>query len=231
MSITPRLPIPSFIPENAPFSPEQRMWLNGLFAGLISPDEGVTPLSTERAAALLPDLHGTAKDEQSDDAPWRDPTLPLAERMKLAEGKPLRGRLMAAMAQQDCGQCGYNCHDYSEAIFSGREERLNLCVPGGKETARMLKLLYQELGVAAEPLPVVVEPKPQPAAKTSDTSSIGFSRNKPVEAKFLSRERLSKPGSAKDTWHIEIDIAESGIDYAVGDSLGIFPVNDPALVD
>ncbi len=43
--------------------------------------------------------------------------MPMAERMKLAEGRPLRRRMMAAMAQQDCGQCGYNCHDYSEALF------------------------------------------------------------------------------------------------------------------
>jgi len=25
--------------------------------------------------------------------------------------------MMAAMAQQDCGQCGYNCEDYSNALF------------------------------------------------------------------------------------------------------------------
>ena len=65
--------------------------------------------------------------------------------MKLAEGRPLRRRMMAAMAQQDCGQCGYNCHDYSDAIASKSEARLNLCVPGGKETARMLKALNEEL--------------------------------------------------------------------------------------
>jgi len=53
--------------------------------------------------------------------------------------------MMAAMAQQDCGQCGYNCHDYSDAIVSKSETRLNLCVPGGKETARMLKALHEEL--------------------------------------------------------------------------------------
>ena len=35
MSITPRPPIPSFLPDNAPFTPDQRAWLNGLFAGLI----------------------------------------------------------------------------------------------------------------------------------------------------------------------------------------------------
>src|ERR1700734_1544142 len=52
---------------------------------------------------------------------------------------------MAAMAQQDCGQCGYNCKDYADALFAKSEQRLNLCVPGGKETARMLKQLYAEL--------------------------------------------------------------------------------------
>ena len=64
-----------------------------------------------------------------------------SERMKRAEGRPLRRRMMAEMAQQDCGQCGYNCNDYSEAIAGKAEARLNLCVPGGKETARMLKAL------------------------------------------------------------------------------------------
>ena len=56
MSITPRPPIPSLIPESAPFTPEQRTWLNGLFAGMISLEESVTPLSNEQAAKLLPDL-------------------------------------------------------------------------------------------------------------------------------------------------------------------------------
>ena len=80
--------------------------------------------------------------EVDDGAPWHDPAMPLPDRMKLAEGRPLPRRLMAAMAQQDCGQCGYNCHDYSNALFTQSEKRLNLCVPGGKETARMLKQLY-----------------------------------------------------------------------------------------
>ena len=56
MSITQRPPIPSLIPESAPFTPEQRTWLNGLFAGLISLEESVTPLSSEQAAKLMPGL-------------------------------------------------------------------------------------------------------------------------------------------------------------------------------
>ena len=119
--------------------------------------DGSVPLSPEQGAAVL---QGAAGDGDDGEAPWHDQTMPIAERMKLAEGRPLRRRMMAAMAQQDCGQCGYNCNDYSEAIASKAEARLNLCVPGGKETARMLKALNEELekapaapsGTAAAPV-------------------------------------------------------------------------------
>src|SRR5213075_1789107 len=143
-------PIPALVPETAPFSDEQRAWLNGFFAGLVSLDgAGVTALSPEQSAALMP---GGAKNEFGDtddgEAPWHDQTLPLPDRMKMADGRPLRRRMMAAMAQQDCGQCGYNCNDYSDAIAGKTEARLNLCVPGGKETARMLRALAEELDKA-----------------------------------------------------------------------------------
>ncbi len=227
MSIAPRPPIPSLIPESAPFTPEQRTWLNGLFAGMISLEESVTPLSNEQAAKLLPDLLDRGAGAEADDgAPWHDPAMPLADRMKLAEGKPLPRRMMAAMAQQDCSQCGYNCKDYADALFTKKEERLNLCVPGGKDTARMLKNLYAELGQA--PPAAKSDTAPPPAAAQA---APGRSRDNPAYATFLSRRRLNKPGSEKETWHIEFDLAETGLDYVVGDSFGIYPANDAALVE
>src|SRR5450432_4690682 len=137
----PRLEV---IPETAPFSEAQRSWLNGFLVGLLSLD-GSVPLSPEQGAAVL---QGASGDGDDGEAPWHDQTMPIADRMKLAEGRPLRRKMMAAMAQQDCGQCGYNCNDYSDAIATRAEARLNLCVPGGKETARMLKSLYEELDKA-----------------------------------------------------------------------------------
>ncbi len=241
MSMTSRPPIPSFIPESAPFTPEQRTWLNGLFAGLFGLQQGVTPLSSADVAKLLPGLIGDAAapaaepaeadDAANDDgAPWHDPAMPLPERMKLAEGRPLPRRLMAAMAQQDCGQCGYNCQDYSAALFAQSEKRLNLCVPGGKETARMVKQLYAELdGTPAAEARAVPTAAPQ-SAPAPDVLP-GRSRDNPAHATFLSRRRLNKPGSQKETWHIDIDLAGSDLDYTVGDSFGIFPSNDPDLVE
>ena len=226
MSISPRPPIPSFVPESAPFTLEQRMWLSGLFAGVFGLQESVTPLSPAEAARLLPGLiiEAPRPVEGDDGAPWHDPAMPLVERMKLAGGKPLPRRLMAAMAQQDCGQCGYNCKDYADALFVKSEERLNLCVPGGKETSRMLKRLFDEIddvSAPAAPAPIV--------SKTAAASLPGRSRSNPVYGTFLSRRRLNKPGSEKETWHIDLDGTE--LDYEVGDSFGIFPANDLALVD
>lgn len=216
------------IPETAPFSHEQRSWLNGFFAGLVSLDNAVTPLSPEQGAAVMATATGDADDGE---APWHDQTMPIAERMKLAEGRPLRRRMMAAMAQQDCGQCGYNCHDYSEAIAGKAEARLNLCVPGGKETARMLKTLYEELESApsAAPSPVPEANTAEPVAKA--VGEPGRSRDNPVEAVFLSRRLLNKPGSEKETWHIEFDLSGPGLDYVVGDSFGVFANNDLGMVD
>jgi sulfite reductase (NADPH) flavoprotein alpha-component len=213
------------IPVSAPFSEAQRSWLNGFFAGLLS--DAPTPLSSEQGAALVPSPTGEGDDGE---APWHDQALPIAERMKLAEGRPLRRRMMAAMAQQDCGQCGYNCHDYSEAIASKAEARLNLCVPGGKETARMLKTLHEELekSPGATPSPAAPPAASVPAAPIAEP---GRSRDNPVAATFVSRRLLNKAGSEKETWHIDFDLAGSGLDYVVGDSFGIFARNELGHVD
>jgi sulfite reductase (NADPH) flavoprotein alpha-component len=233
MSMTPRPPIPSFIPESAPFTPEQRTWLNGLLAGLFGLQESITPLSAADASKLLPGLFdagappSAAPAEADDGAPWHDPAMAMPDRMKLAEGKPLPRRMMAAMAQQDCGQCGYNCKDYADKLFDKSEKRLNLCVPGGKETSRMLKQLHAELDGAAAP--AAADAAPEPLHIT--VSPPGRSRDNPVYARFLSRRRLNKEGSEKETWHVEIDLEECGLDYEVGDSFGIFPANEPSLVE
>jgi sulfite reductase (NADPH) flavoprotein alpha-component len=212
------------IPSSAPFSEAQRSWLNGFFAGLLSTD-GPAPLSSGQGAAVL---GGPAGNGDDGEAPWHDQTLPIAERMKLAGGRPLQRRMMAAMAQQDCGQCGYNCHDYSDAIVGKAEARLNLCVPGGKETARMLKALHEELEKA--PPASAVKPAPATAAPTI-AAEPGRSRDNPAPATFVSRRLLNRAGSEKETWHIDFDLSGCGLDYVVGDSFGIFARNELGLVD
>ncbi|MDC7784847.1 sulfite reductase subunit alpha [Rhodoplanes sp. TEM] len=214
------------LPETAPFSPEQRAWLGGFFAALAAP--GTAPMPVDATAGAV----GSAKESglaDNDDAPWHDPAMPLAERQALATGRPLAPRLMAAMAQQDCGQCGYTCAAYANALATGAEARLNLCAPGGKDTFRAVKVLAAEIGVAASPS--MAAAPAEPAAASAGAVDRGYSREAPVDAVFVGRRRLNGPGSEKETFHIELDLAGTGVSYAAGDSLGVFAVNAPGLVD
>ncbi len=227
------VPTPAImLPETAPFSPEQRAWLSGFLGAVIAsePVQGATALSGSEASVL-----GAGPVLASNDAaPWHDPAMAIGERMELAAAAPHAPRLMAAMAQQDCGQCGYNCADYANAIFLGSETRLNLCAPGGKETARKVKELSEELGK---------EPAKEPGRQTAAVTGLaepagtlpqgppGRSRENPATAIFLGREKLNGSGSEKETYHLEFDLTPDGLDYVVGDSLGVLPTNDLGLVD
>src|SRR5258708_6387306 len=103
-----------FIPETAPFSSPRRAWLNGYFAAILTAGSSNANGYAPSALTALPPTAAAPPAEE--EFPWHDPTLPLAERLQLAEGKPHARRLMAAMAQLNCGACGYLCQTYSEAI-------------------------------------------------------------------------------------------------------------------
>ncbi len=225
------MPPLSLIPESAPFSAEQRAWLNGFLAGWIGlqGDGASAPLP----AGVVPALEGLAGSapaalaHSAEDFPWHDPALPIDERMKRAEGKPKQHRLMAAMAQLDCGACGYLCQTYSEAIAAGSETSLTLCSPGGTETSKMLKKLVKEPSANGHANGTAA---PSPAANKAPAAPAGWSRKNPFEARLLRSVNLNKPGSDKATHHVEIDLQPDGPSYEVGDSLGIFPTNCGELI-
>lgn len=200
----------TILPESAPFTPEQRAWLNGFIAGL---------LGMERLQNAAPTI-APAPVQEDEQFPWHDPTLALDERLKLAAGRPLERQLMAAMGQLDCGQCGYLCKSYAEAIGSGADTDLGKCVPGGRETAKKLKELVALRPVAAAP---VVAPRP--------VVERGYGRDAPVPARLAATRALTAPGAEKDTRHVVIDIGASGLAYEPGDSLGIWPQNNPDEVE
>ncbi|NYD67254.1 diflavin oxidoreductase [Agromyces atrinae] len=57
-----------------------------------------------------------------------------------------------------------------------------------------------------------------------------WNRKTPFGAELAVNRLLSSPTSAKEIRHLEFALAESGIEYAAGDALGVVPRNDPALV-
>ncbi len=65
----------------------------------------------------------------------------------------------------------------------------------------------------------------------SPSEGVQYSRKNPYFAQLLINKKLTGTGSEKDTRHIEIDLAGSGMRYTVGDSLAVLPENDPELVE
>jgi len=65
---------------------------------------------------------------------------------------------------------------------------------------------------------------------TVPSVSSAYSRKNPFPARLALNRKLTGEGSGKDTRHFELDLAGSGLAYECGDSIGIFPKNDPALV-
>jgi sulfite reductase (NADPH) flavoprotein alpha-component len=69
------------------------------------------------------------------------------------------------------------------------------------------------------------------AEDEADSDEPEFCKKNPYSAKLLKTENLNKEGSSKVTHHVEISLEGSGIEYEVGDALGVFPENNAKLVD
>ena len=67
---------------------------------------------------------------------------------------------------------------------------------------------------------------PKPATPTSP-----YTRSNPFPGKLVVDRRLSGLDSEKDTRHFEIDLTGWGLNFEVGDSLAVYPTNDPDLVE
>ena len=96
------------------------------------------------APELADHVADTAKP--TEEAPWHDPEMPMAQRLDLAKAGSLKDKLFAAMAQTDCTACGWDCEGYAAALASGESKDATLCVPGEAETEMKLKELLSAAG-------------------------------------------------------------------------------------
>jgi hypothetical protein len=135
----PTPPKPAAKPSVAPPTPAAAAPAAAKSAG----EDTGAPQSTATATAVL-----EAPAPATETAPFHKETLALEERMQMAEemGGKWETKLFAAMAQTDCGACGWDCEGYANAIATGETKDITLCVPGETETLDMLKALMEEKG-------------------------------------------------------------------------------------
>ena len=187
-----------FLPENAPFTPEQRSWLNGFFAGLVALNSGAPETRCRYRVRCRARARGRWRRAmaRSDDRACRTHEA----RRRASVAAPDDGRDGAAglrpVRLQLLRLCGCVVRAEGSAAESLRARRqgnrphAEVAVRGARQRA-VGRSCREELRPAAAP-------------------TSGVTRDSPSEAVFLSRRRLNKPGSEKETWHVEFDLTETG---------------------
>lgn len=223
------------VPENAPFDEEQRAWLNGFLAGLLGLSGG-----SPRASAEVPPA--SSANPIDGGRPWNDPSLTLEQRCQMSEGEALPERVMAALAQLDCGRCGSSCQGYAEALVSGAETALSLCAPGGRGTAQRLALLLGDRiqalhssRASASREALSLRGHTEAAGRRS---SLAVPRaplreldGKPaLPCRVKSQKKLTFADAGSEIREVVLELTGDDVQYRPGDCLAVFPHNDPDLV-
>lgn len=90
---------------------------------------------------------------------------------------------------------------------------------------------------AANPDTAQISPSPATTQRATVTplrpgvAAAAHSREHPFTAELLVDQRITARGSDRDVRHIELSLQGSGLTYEPGDALGVWPAQDPALVD
>lgn len=266
------------IPDSAPFSAEQRAWLNGFLAGWLNEASGGQPTSatiapTEPLLILYGSQSGNAegfakkmgKEAAQKGFAARVHELNHATTLDLTK----EPRLLIMTSTWGDGEMPDNAKGFWDFLKSDKAPQLpqlkysvlalgdknypSFCQAGKDFDAQFEKLGAQRVQACVE-CDVDYEGNAKqwiegcwsafggspstgvstPALSSNEdhaSSSSKYDRKNPFIAKLLKNQLLNGTGSAKDVRHIEIDLTGSGLTYEVGDALGVFPQNDPALVD
>jgi sulfite reductase (NADPH) flavoprotein alpha-component len=266
------------IPDNAPFTPEQRAWLNGFLAGMFSRTH-VAPAAPTPAPATTPltilfgSQTGTAESlakKVSKEAARRGFAPTVADMgsfdaAKLAaaqnvlvitstygDGEPpdsakaLHGALAAASGPSLAGvrysvcalgdtnytkfcQCGKDFDAFLEKHGATRvHARVDCDLDYEAAFARWLDAALAALAPA--PAPAEAHKAKAENVVEAETEPI-YSKKNPFSAPVLAVRKLNGAGSTKEVNHIEFSLDGSDLTYEVGDALGVYPQNCPALVD
>ena len=261
-----------YIPENAPFTAEQRQWLNGFLAGMFT--AGAVPATAAEPKEPLLLLYGSqtgtaeglakkaAKEaskhgfepkvvsmEKYDSVAWEKESNVIVLTSTYGDGEPpdnaqafwgwlasdaaprldhLRYGVLALGDTNYPAFCefGKKCDARFEALGAKRAVDRRDCDSDYEAPAvEWTNAAFTALRGTGTPAPAA------PAAATDEPVDSGYSRKNPYPAKLCTNVLLTGEGSQKEVRHFELQLAGSGLEYEVGDALGIYPTNSPMVVE
>ena len=249
------------LPDDAPFSPEQREWLNGYLTALIAPfgeSESAPGIPVTIAWGSQTGTSETLakKFAKAASKAGVDPTvvdlgeldqasLPQIENLVVitstyGEGEPpdnaqgfydfirsdeapsLSGVNYSILSLGDSSypdfcQCGIDFDErFKELGAKPLLDRVDMDVDFDDDYAQWNKDLLAIFGAVA--------------TADDDDEEGGVTKKNPYTADILNLHNLNDDSSARETTHVEISLKDSGVSYEAGDALGVYPVNDAALV-
>ncbi len=261
---------PIQLPDNAPFTPEQRQWLNGFLVQLLTQVAGapqpvgsaipVTVLygsQTGTAEGLAKKLVKTLKKGNfepniQDMATYERDNLPKEKNLLIitstyGDGEPpdsalelhtwLMGDAAPALAGVNFSVFSLGDSSYPDFCQCGIEFDTRLEVLGANRIHPRVDVdvdADDPYEIWSKAVIAILTPNATSVAlsgtNADDAEEGGYSKKKPFPSVVLKNYNLNGAG-AKQTNHVEISLNGSGIEYEVGDALGVFPENPEKVVD
>ena len=97
----------------------------------------------------------------------------------------------------------------------------------GEWIAQVVSSLSEQLNANVAPAPAQVAVN----VTSEEPAQAVYSRTNPFHAEVIENINLNGRGSARETRHLELSLEGSGLTYEPGDALGIYPENQPQLVE
>ena len=261
------------IPDSAPFSAEQRSWLNGFLAGVFSrataPGAILAAEEKEPLLLLFGSQSGNAESlakKLGKEAATRG-FMPRVAGMEMVKPADLGREKNVMIITSTWGEGdmpdnaagfweGLNQNGSSPNLTGVRYSVLALgdmnygdtfCLAGKRLDQRLTelgasrvhdrvdcdvdfddpaKLWSTAVFSALKPVGGATALLEAPVQEEEAT----WSRKEPFPAKLTANRCLNEPSSSKDTRHIELSLEGSGLEYEVGDALGLYPKNCPGVV-
>ncbi|WP_152655098.1 assimilatory sulfite reductase (NADPH) flavoprotein subunit [Oceanobacillus sp. CFH 90083] len=104
-------------------------------------------------------------------------------------------------------------------------DRVDCDLDYDEDAEEWLESVLDKLSESQSSVPASAE-----AAVAVEAVSSTFSRTNPFEAEIYENLNMNGRGSNKETYHMELSLEGSNLEYEPGDSIGIYPENDPRIV-